>query len=291
MGPQLLYSFEHGYDSRLRQTFVLLDHNVKHLANVAANPGMGRFGALWLNFLSTLEFFWWRDKGEQYQFESSPLPLWGWALALTGALVLVKHAKERNPIAIYLLSTLVLTFASSALMVEASFTPHLILLAALLPVTLTLGLERVLSWKKLSTWPAKTTTLIAVTVAWSYWNYSYYNEVVSPDRDRRTNADMRLIRLPVDHASVKAIISAASMEVRLNESYYPFMYPAASMTTLSKDSAPQQVVEVALRSSGPAIIFEDLSDASAVQEMLTNAGKQVEIFRYPRVDGAYLYVR
>jgi hypothetical protein len=28
-----------------------------------------------------------------------------------------------------------------------------------------------------------------------------------------------------------------------------------------------------------------------VQELLTNAGKQVETFRYPRVDAVYLYVR
>ena len=291
MGPQLAYSYEHGYNSRLRQTFILLEHNVTHLTNVASNPDMGRLGALWFNIFSTLEFFWWRDKGEQYQFESSPLPLWGWALALMGVLILVKQSKNRNPIAIYLLSTLFLTFASSALMVEASFTPHLILLAALIPVTLALGAEKLLAWSEPYAPLAKVGILIAIALLWGTWNEVYYEQVVSPDRDRRTNADMRLIRLPVDHASVKAIISAASMDVRLRESYYTFMYPAASTTTLAKESSPQQVAEVALASGGPAIIFDDPSDASTVQDLLTNAGKQVETFRYPRVDAVYLYVR
>ena len=291
MGPQLVYSYEHGYSSRLRQTFILLDHNVTHLANVAEKPDMGRLGALLFNCKNTLEFFWWRDKGEQYQFERSPLPLWGWVLALMGVATLMKQARNRDVLAIYLVSTGLLTFASSALMVEASFTPHLILLAALIPVALALGLERFLAWDKLHTTSRKVGALCVLAVAWFYWNYTYYEEVVSPDRDRRTNADMRIMRLPVEHASVKAIISAASVDARLNESYYTFMYPSASTRPLPKESSPQQVVDTALQSGGPTIVFEDPADASAVQELLTKAGKRVETFRYPRVDAVYMYVR
>lgn len=290
MGPHIIYSYRYGYSSRLTQTFVLHEHNIRHLGPQTGNPDVTPAGVVWFNMQRTARIFYSGDTAEQFQFHENPFPLWGAVLAAFGALVLVGKAFRRDPVAIYLVVAGVVTFVASGLMVEGNFSPHLLLFAAITPIAMAVGLDKLVGWMRIKHLAILVPLSALVCAVWAYWNWGFYNRVVSTERSRLTRAVTYILRLPINTKEVATVVGAAGVDVYPNESYYKLMYPRSKQFQLPKDAPVGQVVELVVRGNGPAVLVEDEGSAQMTQMELEKLGKKVQVYRPPQFPAVYLYV-
>jgi len=290
VGPQAAYSYSHGYTSRLTQTFVLHEHNIKHLRSQMNDPHMTKTEIVWANFLRTLKIFYSDDTGEQYQFNESPLPLVGGIVTLCGLGVLLWRGLRRDPLAVYLIVTGGLTIVTSALMVEGNFSPHTVLLSVLIPIVAAIGWDKILSTLRIRHVALASVATLLIGVAWADWNWKFYNRVVSPTRSRFGRPTYYVLRLPIDHKSVRHVVNAGAIDLNFSESYYPLVYPAASKAKLVSTTPPSEVADLIGKSQLPCVVVEDKGDFPALKTILESRGRKLHYFTYPEIDLVYMYI-
>ena len=288
--PHIIYSYRYGYTSRLTQTFVLHEHNIKHLGPQTGDPEVTPAGVLWFNMKRTARIFYSGDTAEQYQFHENPFPAWGAALAALGGLILLVGAVRRDPVAIYLVITGAASFLASGFMVEGNFSPHLILFAIITPIGMALAFDKLVGWIRLKQLALVVFLTVAIGAVWADWNWKFYNRVVSTERSRMTRAVTYLLRLPINTKEVTTIVGASGVDVYPNESYYALMYPKSRQVLLAKDASVGQIVDLVSKGRGPAVIVEDEAGADLVRGELEKLGKRVNEYRYPQFSAVYLYV-
>lgn len=289
--PHIIYSYRYGYSSRLTQTFVLHEHNIRHLGPQTGDPSVTTAGVVWFNMKRTARIFYSGDTAEQYQFHENPFPLWGACLAAFGALVLVGKALRRDPVAVYVVVTGVATFLASGFMVEGNFSPHLILFAVITPLAMALALDTVVRSLRIRYFAILVPLTVGLGALWTEWNWNFYNRVVSTERSRLTRAVTYLLRLPIDTKTVTTVIGAAGVDVYPRESYYELLYPTSKQFQLGKDASVAQVVDLVAKGGGPAVVVEDEEGLDPIRQEFEKLGKTVDVYRYPQFPAVYLYVK
>lgn len=290
MGPQVIYSAKNGYSSRLTQTFVLHEHNLKHLGPQTGNPNVTPAGVVWFNFTRTLKFFYENDTAEQYQFNENPLPLWAAGLALLGLLVLTWRSLRGDPISLYLVTTAALTVVTSTMMVEGNFSPHMVLFSLLIPIALALGLDSLLRVARAQQVIIATIVTAIVIGVWGDWNWKFYHRIVSTERSRLTRGVTYLLNLPIDRRATKQILNASVLELYLTEPYYELIYGRLKRSDLGKGASTDQVVEALSKGGTPSVVVEDESEVPALLDRLQREGRTHTVYRYPNFPGVYVVV-
>lgn len=290
MGPQLFHMYNHGYSSRLRQTFIFHPHNIAHLTPLTGEQNVTLPGIAWFSLKSTSKFFYKSDSGEQYNYDQAPLPLWAYVLATVGALALVVRCVKLEPNSLFIVTTAVLTVVTSALMVEANFSPHLVLFCLIIPLCMAFGWDRICRFSKLKNVWVVTILTIGLGVLWGEWNWRFYNATMSPERSRIAQPQNYLLNLPVDYRGVKYILNISGIGLSEGESYYPLIYPNAAQLKAPATTTPEEAIVLLEKQGCPCLIAEDPAEVERLSAVLTASGKRVEVFRYPNMPVEYLVV-
>ncbi len=289
-GPQLFYIYYNGFLSRLGSTFILQPHNIKHLSSMMKEPSTAPIDIIWFNILQTAKFFYASDSGEQYNFIESPIPWWMAPIVIAGLLTILFRALKREVLPLYLTSIAALTFIASVLMVEGNFSPHLILFSLLIPFALAAGADLIFFKLPKRFAFLGVVTLLAVGAVWAQWNWHYYLRVVNPLRSRITNTETWLVNLPIDTAAVTHLIDLSNHRLNLEESTIALVFPRAAGFAGSPEKPIETVPKVLAERGVPAVILVDLAHGAAVEKVLTDAGRTVQRFEYPRLTVSFLYV-
>jgi hypothetical protein len=290
MGPQLFHMYNHGYSSRLRQTFIFHPHNIAHLTPLTGDQNATLPGIAWFSLKSTSKFFYKSDSGEQYNYDQAPLPLWAYVLATVGALALVVRCVGREPHSLFIVATAVLTIVTSALMVEANFSPHLVLFSLIIPLCMAFGWDRMCRFSKLRNVWLLTVLTIGIGVLWGEWNWRFYNATMSPERSRIAQPQNYLLDLPVDHRGVTYILNTSTTALSEGESYYQLIYPNATQLKAPATTTPEEAIVLLEKQGCPCVIAEDPAEVERLSAVLTGSGRRVEVFRYPKMPVEYLVV-
>jgi hypothetical protein len=290
MGPQVIYSAKNGYSSRLIHTFVLHDHNIKHLGPQTGDPDVTPAKVVWFNFKRTLKFFYENDTAEQYQFNENPLPLWGSVLGLFGFLVLTWRSLKGDPISIYLITTAMMTVVTSTMMVEGNFSPHMILFSLIIPISLALGLDTLLRAVRAKNIIIASLLTLPLIGLWADWNWKFYHRIVSTERSRLTRGVTYLLNLPIDRKATKQLVNASELELYFGEPYYELVYGNPKQTKVDKGAGVDQVVAAFVQGESPTVIIEDDSQVAPLVDRLQSVGRTVTVYRYPNFPGVYVVV-
>lgn len=288
--PHVIYSFRYGYTSRLTSTFVLHPHNIRHLAPQTGIPNVSVPEVVWFNMKRTAKIFYAADTAEQYQFHQNPLPLWGAILATLGAVIMLFGVFRRDAVAAYLITTSALSFLASGLMVEGPFSPHLILFAAIIPISMAVGIDRLLSWIRIRQVALVGLVGTGLLIVWTDWNLHFYQQVVDPQRSRLSQMTTYLLRLPIDTRGVTTIVGASDADVSPNESYYKLFYPLSKQIQLGKGADVSKILDIVAAGAGPAVIVVDERRCDELRGELARSGKIAQLFRYPKLSVAFLYL-
>lgn len=290
MGPQLFHMYNHGYSSRLRQTFIFHPHNIAHLTPLTGDQNVTLPGIAWFSLKSTSKFFYKADSGEQYNYDQAPLPLWAYVLATVGALALVVRCLKLEPHSLFIVATAVMTVVTSALMVEANFSPHLVLFSLIIPLCMAVGWDRMCRFSRLKNVWVLTILTIGLGVLWGEWNWRFYNATMSPERSRIAQPQNYLLDLPIDYRGMKYILNTSATGLSEGESYYQLIYPNAAQFKASATTTPEEILVLLEKQGCPCVIAEDPVEVERLSTFLTQNGKRVEVFRYPKMPVEYLVV-
>lgn len=290
-GPQALYSYSQGsFNSRLQQTFILHSHNVKHLAPQMGDIPVTVPGVLYFNLMRTLRFFYSSDTGEQYNFVENPLPLWGDALMVIGLLVLLYRALQRDVFSIFVLLVATLTIVASALMIEANFSPHLVLFTLITPLLCSLGFQMVLKAMRVQRVAFVFIATVCVTLAWANWNWGYYNKMMDPYRSRLNDTENWLFNLPIGSSQVKQLVNLSKRDFHFDESYYELIFPAAHGSTVPGEQGTAPVDAFLAKNQCPCIFIVDVARGPSWEDHLIKGGRKVSRFDYTRQPVSFLHV-
>ncbi len=142
-GCQLYEWITAGYQSRAASQFILSPGSRRHLELSIGHP-LTDLQIFVNSFWNTLKFFYLEDSSGQYSFRGAPLDMLAMTLACVGLVVFVYRAFNRDYISLMVIFSAILTVAGSMLMVEANFSPHLVLFSLFLPLSCAVGLEALL---------------------------------------------------------------------------------------------------------------------------------------------------
>lgn len=286
LGPQAVFAISHGFLGRLNATFLLHPHNIKHLSNELGTEFPTTGAVIWLNLHRTLRYFYRSDSGEQYHFSQNPLPTWGSALAIIGLLILLRRCLKRDPFALFVASVGLFTVLGSTLMIEANFSPHLILFSLLIPLAIAVGWDFALSLARARNVAVASILSALIALAWTDWNWKFYLDVVDPTKSRLTDTENWLLQLPIDTTKVTRLVNLSGRDINWAESYFELVYPAAEgIRDQSGDPAPKALRMVSTK-TGPVVFVINRNEADVVQQELTKAGQRIQRFAFQgqRVD-------
>ena len=290
-GPQALYSYSQGtFNSRLQHTFILHAHNVKHLAPQMEGIPVNMPGVIYFNLLRTLRFFFASDTGEQYNFVENPLPVWGTAFLVLGLLVLVWRSLKRDVFSIYILVVSLLTLTASTLMIEANFSPHLILFTLITPVMCSLGFQAVLKAVRVRGVALTSLVTVCVMLAWAHWNWGYYNKMMDPYRSRLNDTENWLFNLPIGSSQVKQLVNLSKRDFHFDESYYELTFPAAHGSKVPGEQGTAPVDAFLVKNQCPCIFIVDVAQGPSWEDHLIKGGRKVSRFDYTRQPVSFLHV-
>jgi hypothetical protein len=222
-GAQLHEWITHGYASRAATQMIFSPGSRKHL-EASVGHSLTDLQILSHSFWSTWKFFYREDSAGQYSFRGSPIDIVGAVLALCGLVVLCARAVTGNMMALLAIFSAALTVAGSIMMVEANFSPHLILFALLIPLAMAIGLDTLL--KPVSRVSGVLAFVVAVGLGawWSMWNADYYQRNVANNSKGR---HVWLLHLPIDTFSIRSIANLTAKPEDLGESFFELIYPGS----------------------------------------------------------------
>jgi hypothetical protein len=289
IAPQVLDAIISGYSSRLSATFVLKEHNLRHLAPQTGNPDASALEVVWFNFIRTLRFFTSYDEGEQYRFVETPIDLAFGVIATVGVLVLIWRALKRETIALYIGGVAASTVAASAMMVEGPFSPHLVLFGLITPLAIAFGWDTLLRTIRVKHAAVATALSVVAVAYWANWNWLFYQRVVSPDRSRMADLENAICFLPVDTTSVNHLINLTPKVAGFGESYYQVMYPKATQTKLPTGDITK--LEEFLRDKQcPCVVAMELPVVEPAKDKIAAIHKKVTPILRPEKKLGFLYI-
>ena len=275
MGQHLYHILAYGFSSRLDTQSIL------HRVPLEQRKGLiHHFDIVWENLQRTLMLFFHSDSAGQYGYYGAPLEKFSYGLAAVGLLSLLYRCVRLDPIALYILVLGTATVAGSALMIEANFSPHLIIFALLTPLLCAMGFATVCQAIKLRSLTLSAVLSVAVVVPWTKWNYDF----IALRDERKIDLDTFLLRLPIDKNSVTTLVNFTPFYANLRESFFQLRYPKARAKEVAPGDIPQQVFELYSNQTCPCLAIIPKATASATTEKLTKGGHVFQTFSVPRYE-------
>jgi hypothetical protein len=288
LGPQIVHVAHAGFpsSSRLHSQFILdtlLSPPTPGPDGQTASPLL----LLWQQFERTVSFFYGRDGAVQYGAGRGLFERWTNILAIFGSLVLLFKSLRGDSFAVLLLSTGVFTVLGSMMMVEGSFSPHLIVFSILGPIGCAFGLDTLFRIVRLRSPWIIIPVIAALLWPWGVWNYEYIKEV----DQRKFTVNTWIHHLPVNREGVLQVRNISKLYVDIRESMYPLMYPKAKFDSLPSADAAQQLRGLLESSTCPCLVIIDRERESEVEVYLNGASRSFEKLTEPRIPGAAYYIR
>jgi hypothetical protein len=222
-GAQLHEWVTHGYASRASTQMIFSPGSHKHL-EASVGHRLTNSQIISQSFWHTWRFFYLEDSAGQYSFRGAPVDLMGAALAIVGLGVLCVRAIQGNMIALLSIFSATLTIAGSMLMVEANFSPHLVLFALFIPLAMAAGFDLLLQNIARAGTPLVVIVALAAGTWWTWWNYNFYQRhLETSGRGRR----VWLLHLPIDTFSIRSITNFSAKSEDLGESFFELIYPGS----------------------------------------------------------------
>ncbi len=275
MGQHLYHIVQSGFTSRLDSQSVL------HRVPLEQRGGfLSHLDIVWASLERTLWFFFHSDGAGQYGFYGPLLEKISYSFAGLGLAALVYRCCRLDPNAIYTLVLGVATIGGSALMIEANFSPHLIIFALLIPLLCAMGASTLCQIVRLRSLVLSAVLSAVVVVPWTQWNYDF---VASRD-GRKMDLDTFLLRLPIDRSSVKTLMNFTPFYANLRESFFQLRYPNARAKEVTPGDVPQQVGEVISTQTCPCLMVVPRAATGATSQKLTQSSRQFQIFNVPRYE-------
>jgi hypothetical protein len=244
---------------------------------------------VWVNLQRTIEFFYAGDGSMQYGFTGPPLEVVGYSVFLFGIVVLLYRALRWDARAIFVLLLAVTTIIGSGLMVEASFSPHFIAFALVIPFAGAVALETVWSITKIRSALVSAVVAIAVLIPWARWNYNLYVEF---DKRKRT-LDTVIMHLPIPRESVKTIVNYTPFTTDLSESFYMLRYPHAQGARVeAKDTfdITRNVMDLSASNGCPCLVVIPQEAYPELNTALSAGGKRVREFALKGIEAKVVYI-
>ena len=273
MGQHLYHISKIGFSSRLDSQSVL------HRIPVEQRGGFfSHLDLLWASFERTLWFFYYSDAAGQYGYLGRPLELCSYLLASLGVLVLLYRCCRLDPNAVYIVVLCIATIVGSALMIEANFSPHLIVFSLFIPLACAIGAAAVCQALRLRSLLVSGVLAVCLLIPWTIWNYAF----ISARESRKYNMDTYILHLPIDRNSVKTTVNFTPFYGDLRESFYKLQYPNARPIKVEIGDVPQQVLELHTTQVCPCLVIVQRTTSEAVLRRLTEGGRKFTTFQVPR---------
>jgi len=282
MGQHLYHIYSHGFTSRLDSQSVL------HRVPVEMRGGfLSHLDLIWASFKKTLWFFYYSDAAGQYGYLGAPLEIASYTLAGVGILALLYRAVRLDPNALYVLTLGLATIGGSSLMVEANFSPHLIIFTLLIPFLCALGATTLLQLCRVRSHTVAAMLSLALVVPWTMWNYTF----VTQRDERKFNLDTFVIRLPIERDSVRTLANFTPFYGDLRESFYQLRYPNGKVVLVTPADVPQQVLDLSTNQTCPCLVIVPRASTQLAGEKLTAAAKDVQTFQVPRYEADVIVIK
>ena len=284
-GPQIYFWTTRNYESRARSQLIFLPGPRKHIEYSLGGPATD-WDIILFNLKHTLLFFWAGDKAAQYGYTGAPLgPIMSW-VAVTGGLVLIFHAARKHLVSTYVILACIATLVGSVLMVEGSFSPHLIIFALIMPLACAIACDTAWRCIRITQPYLVAPCMLLVGAWWAHWNYEFYETSVKRWKLYRVTY---ILNLPIETRKVKTLLSLTNTPESLGESFYVLTFPNATRTTLQPPQDEADIIVAQGAKTGfPALAIIELDREASVVGKLTAAGHNPQIFRHTH--GIAVYV-
>jgi hypothetical protein len=284
-GPQIYFWITRTYESRAGSQLIFLPGPRKHIEYSLGGPAT-EWDLILFNLKHTLLFFWAGDKAAQYGFTGAPLgPIMSW-VAVAGGLVLVYRAARKHLVSTYVVLACIATLVGSVLMVEGSFSPHLIIFALVMPLACAIACDTAWRGIRIKQPYIVAPCMLLVGAWWAHWNYEFYEISVQRWKLYRVTY---ILNLPIETRKVKTLLSLTNTPESLGESFYVLTFPNATRTTLQP---PQDEAAVILEQGSmtgfPVLAVIELDREASVVEKLTAASHKPTVFRHTQGTALYL---
>ena len=275
MGQHLYHISQIGFSSRLDSQSIL------HRIPLEQRGGfLSHLDVVWASLQRTVWFFYYSDSAGQYGYLGRPLEMCSYALAILGLLALLYRCCRLDPNAIYVVVIGIATIVGSSLMVEANFSPHLIVFSLLIPLACAMGASALCQVVRLKSLVASGIISVLLLIPWTIWNGAF----ISSREQRKLNLDTFVLHLPIDRSSIKTTSNYTPFYGDLRESFYKLQYPNARPIKVEIGDIPQQVAELDSTQACPCLAIVTRVTSDAVSQKLTERTRKFTKFQIPRSD-------
>lgn len=277
-GLQLHEWILHGYGSRASTQFILTPQSRAHIES-SVGHSMTDVEIFVDSFWRTLRFFYSGDSAGQYSFQGSPLGVVGASLASLGLIALLHRALARDFLSLLTILSAAGTVAGSMLMVEANFSPHLVIFSLLMPLAMAIGFDVVARPLSRRWLPIAVVIAIAIGAWWSWWNYNYYLKNARDDNNRPYTW---LLLLPIDTFAVRSLQNFTSYREDLGHEFFHSVFPHATRANHEIDDIQRafaSLTETRAQGQCPCLWVVNHSDAPTFAESLTSHAISFQVFR------------
>jgi hypothetical protein len=288
IGQFVYHAVTNGHTSRFMQQTVLRG-DYRDEFNRAAGSSFTTVDVVWANFKKTLTFFYAGDGAGQYGFSQPPLEKVSYAVFLFGLLVLLYRSLRWDTRALFVMLLGIATLVGASLMVEASFSPHFIAFALVIPLAGAVALETLCRITRLRSPILSALVALIVLVPWARWNYTLYAEF----NQRKQTLDTFIMHLPIPRESVKTIVNYTPLITDLSESFYMLRYPNAKGSRVQADDTfdvPKHIMDLSAANACPCLVVVPQRSYADLIKALTTGHKQFREFAFDRVQAKMVYI-
>jgi hypothetical protein len=281
MGQHLYHISKIGFSSRLDSQSVLNKIPLEQRGGFLSHLDL-----VWESLQGTLLFFYQSDAAGQYGYLGRPLEVFSYIAAGLGLLVILYRCCRLDPNALYIVALAAATIVGSSLMIEANFSPHLIVFSLLIPLSCAMGIGALCQAVRLRSLLASGLLSVCLLVPWTIWNYSF----ISSRESRKYNLDTHILHLPIDRELVKTTVNYTPFYGDLTESFYKLRYPNATPIKVEVGDVPQQVTDLYGAQKCPCLVIVTRTTAAAVAQRLKEDGRQFSHYTVPRSEADVLVI-
>lgn len=284
-GPQIHFWITRRYESRAASQLIFLPGPRHHIEYSLGAPATS-WDLILYNLKHTLLFFWAGDKAAQYGYAGAPLgQIMSW-VAVAGGIVLIYRAARNHIVSTYIALASIATVVGSVLMIEGSFSPHLILFGLVMPLACAVAFDTTWSCIKVKHPLIVAPCMLLIGAWWTHWNYEFYEASVRRWKLYRVTY---ILNLPIDTHRVKTVLSLTLTRESLGESFYALTFPNATKTALPPpEDAANVILEQGAKTGFPLLAIIEPDREASVIDNLTTASHKPTVFRH--LQGTALYV-
>jgi len=284
LGPQLVYVWLKGFTSasRLHSQTLWSGENSNYSTEILL-AGAERLGK---QLLLTLKFFYHEDGATQgsgalltnsyYQY-----------IGAFGLIIMAFHLLKGSALMWFLVTAGVTTALGSALMIEANFSPHLIIFSLLTPLALALSLDTICTFLRIRSVFIATVLLVVCSVPWAWSNYLQ----IKDHDQRKYSINIWFLRLPIDRLQVLQVVNLSSYYADVRESMYKVMYPNATMSHVTTADPIEHVSLLLSNNACPCVVLVENDREEALKSFLRERHQSFDSFPHDRGAGVAFLIR